>query len=275
MIAQLASELGLPIERDPLWSRFPASEFIAAEQLDERSYRQLYEHDAFTDDEKWFPSVKSCIEIGVGFRDVVQGPCRFVTGVDLSGKKRKGNFLVTLAIGDGVMALADARHGRWTSPQTAEQMGAIDAEHDPDVFVVETNAYQTAIVEWSEFVKDRFAFWSKIHEFTTGTNKADAQTGIRSLEIQFRHRAIVFPFATKHPVACKCSPCELIRQIDAFPNGDDADGVMALWFAREGARQWLGTVSDTALHPSEAGARGFTIGGFGMGAAGRSRWGIG
>jgi len=251
MIAELARSHGVPVQRLPLWAvRFPASELVARAAANPRSYQRGMRQRAATDEERTFPSVEKCVVYGRDSAAWVHPSGRCFSGVDLSSKTRPGTWIVTLARDpDATLTIVDARRGRWTSPETLRQIGAVDAAFHPVAIGVESNALQKGIIEWASFEREQFAFWGRIQGHHTGSNKTSEEMGVPSLEIGFSAGAWRIPFRARHRPDCDCGMCELLFQFVGHPLADHTDAVMATWIAATmaqlfGAGRVIAGVSD-------------------------------
>lgn len=243
-LKRFAREFGCVVRRMPMYAHFDRGELRKRRGLGEqpkRSFRRGYQQDAYTDEERWFPSFERCVHYGVSYERLAWRSWRYVVGVDLSSKRRPGNFLVIAGeTSDGRKAVVDARYGAWTSPQTAQSIADADGVFQPQALIVESVALQEAILEWAQHTRGagmgaRADWWSRLRGYQTkGNVHTDEEQGIRALEIEFANDSWVVLIPHEKRVGCDCGLCELVRQVTQHPHGKQKDAVMALWFAREG-----------------------------------------
>jgi len=236
MIERLAERRGLEIQSLPLWSRFPREKLLDRKGANERAYRRGFELDAYSDDERFFPSFESCVEVGVDWRSLPWTEWEFVVGVDLASTKRPGTFIVPVAVTPENRCLileGLPRCGSWSTKQLADELDKVDHELSPVSIVVESNGVQDAIVEGFKQEQDRFSWASRVEGKNTGrADKVDREVGLPSMEVEFANHAWSILYAKRHPIDCVCATCVLVDQFKVYPHGDLTDGVMATSFAR-------------------------------------------
>ena len=214
-------------------------------------------HRPFSEGSRIFPHVERALRDVEPPADVPEG-FLVAVGADLSSQKRPGNALVTVGSNGAARLLCDVRMGRWSSPQTSDQLTAVADYWQPNMVLVETNGYQASLVEWGERAG---ATWTRaVEPFVTGSNKYEPTTGIQALDLEFRNGAWVFPARAiglrptedgrwesdgSHERLCKCGWCSLWRILttcteqDLRSNQDQIDALMALWFAVSGLNRIL------------------------------------
>lgn len=270
ILDRMILEHGCPELSWPTWDeRWPKAALDAAEKLAPRAHARGRRQEAYSEAEKWFPSFKPlCVVYGVDWRSLPWRSWRFVTGVDPGGSKRPGNAIVTAGRDRaGVKWITDARFGAWTSPDTMLEIAKVDGIFRPDVIEFESVSMQRAILEWTRFTRGgqtgaaallenipdtelvRPDWWTRVHGYETkGDIHMNELVGIRALEAEFAAVGwvLLIPHAQGEVVVdrgkdpgCGCGPCELLRQVDQHPHGAAKDGLMALWFTREGFATWI------------------------------------
>ncbi len=198
---------------------------------------------AFTDDERMFPSFTTCFTPGVCTAEISHRGWPVFMGVDLAGPHRPGNviFVVTLDPNTQRRYPLEVLAGAWTSPETARQLANVHARHPNTRFImVENNGYQQAIIDWIKSSPTDHSFWYKIESFTTGANKMKVEIGLPSLEVEFKNQAWVIPADefSAHPLTCLCGWCTWCNEMRDYPMSSSNDCVMACWFAREAISRW-------------------------------------
>lgn len=181
-----------------------------------------------------FPSAIRCAaEDGFEPMELVASHWPRYTGVDLSSAKRPGNAFVTIAQRptDRKRVVVDVRAKGLTSPQTWRELEDIDRRYGPDLFLVENNGLQDAVLEWGHELNTTLP----VQGFLTHTNKADPVMGLPGLEVEFENEGWIIP-RPAHSLDCDCAWCRLWTELLGHPLAETTDLVMALWFAREAAR---------------------------------------
>jgi hypothetical protein len=248
-LKRFARDFGCVVRRMPMYAHFDRAELRKRRgdgEQPRRSFRRGYQQDAYTDEERWFPSFERCTHYGVSYERLPWRTWRFVIGVDLSSKKRPGNFAVVIGqAADGRKVICDARFGAWTSYQTAQQVAELDGRFRPEVIEIESVALQEAIIEWSVATRgagmgERADWWTRLKGYETkGNVHTDEDHGIRALEIEFANDAWAILVPHEKRTGCDCGMCELVRQFAQHPHGKARDAIMATWFGREGFAEVL------------------------------------
>jgi hypothetical protein len=220
----------------PLWeARWTQAALEAKRQEDGRMFARGFRLVPFSDEERAFPSFRKCFSYGVSVGDLARGPWPKFLGVDLAGDERPGNALVAVAVDPSNRRrhVLKCLRGAWTSPETAQRIISLDQEYNFRVIVVETNAYQKALVDWLRQMKA--PCWFKVRATVTGKNKVDPALGVRSLEVEFSNLSWVVPAGEfeSHPPSCACGWCAWRREMEDYPMGAADDFVMSTWFCRQ------------------------------------------
>lgn len=187
-----------------------------------------------------FPHVRNCYQYVDPPTKVPPG-WRVACGVDLSSRKRRGNAIVVAMTDGHRRALCDVRLGNWSSPQLSKVLSEIDRVWRPELFKVENNGYQEALMEWARVVG---ATWgSRVQPFmTTGQNKYDPEAGIETMDIEYDAGIWIFPEKAweGHDHSCDCAWCILMDRLETCTRSDlraktnDLDLIMAKWFCWSG-----------------------------------------
>ena len=176
----------------PVWSHWDTQRLIAKSESNPRSFARGFRMQAFTDDERMFPSFTTCFTPGVCTAEISHRGWPVFMGVDLAGPHRPGNviFVVTLDPNTQRRYPLEVLAGAWTSPETARQLANVHARHPNTRFImVENNGYQQAIIDWIKSSPTDHSFWYKIESFTTGANKMKVEIGLPSLEVEFKNQS--------------------------------------------------------------------------------------
>uniref|UniRef100_A0A6H1Z825 Terminase n=1 Tax=viral metagenome TaxID=1070528 RepID=A0A6H1Z825_9ZZZZ len=225
-----------------LWSpRWNQERLNDKELEDRRSFAQGFRMLPYQDDEKAFPSVTQCYHSNLVLGEILRAPWVKVMGVDLAGTKRPGNFITVVALEPTHRrrVLIAAQRGKWSSPETAKRIAKLNEDVGGcRVILVEDNAYQSALVDWMRQMK--LDCWPLIRPFTTtGPKKVDPALGVKSLEVEFSNNAWIIPTEWEsHEVGCQCGWCTIKVELEDYPMASSTDGVMSLWFCRQGIDIW-------------------------------------
>lgn len=181
------------------------------------------------------------------------------TGVDLSGKKRRGTCIFTLAVSPvGVRHVLDVRLLEIDGPGTVREIQSVDDNMllKPKRIFVENNAYQESFQDWIK--ESNVRCWVKVRPFRTGSNKMDLEIGLPAIDIQYdlnrwrigiphKQGRPVMP-NKKDPTICICGPCMLVRAAQTFTRNDldeTPDTIAAQFIAKEASREG-GTYTETS-----------------------------
>lgn len=264
-IKRFARDFDCVVRRMPLYAHFDRAELLKRRgngPQPKRAFRRGYQQDAYTDEERWFPSFPARVFYDVDYRQLSWKSWLFMTGVDISSKKRPGNAILTAGqAADGLKAVVDCRIGAWTSYETAEQIADVDLTFRPRLVKVESVATQEAIIEWAKATRGagihgRADFWSRLSPYETkGNVHTDEYVGIRALENECAMGGWVVLIPHPKDPDCKCGLCIFVREVTQHPHGKTKDGLMAWWFCREGFDEVGAKMQVINRHESRAGAR--------------------
>lgn len=206
-----------------------------------------------------FPSWESCL-VDRRVADLVQPEWPKRTGVDLSSKARPGTCLFTVTRNpiSGVFIPVEIIRGRWTGPQILMVMQGVWARHGAVSrdfsFNVEDNGLQGWIIEWVTSDYDssgrRYDWEKKVFPISTqGYNKHDEESGLPSLEVEYKNMGWQIPHRefSRHRDECECGWCYWRREVKTYP-ACYGDTVMAGWFGREGFSRKKSVAKRRFLH---------------------------
>ena len=159
---------------------------------------------------------------------------RYFTGVDLSTKAKSADYSVVFTIGVNrntrVRWPVDIRRIKASSPDVARVIIEVYEKFSPEVIMVESNAYQHALIDWVSEIRKL-----PLRAYYTGTQKHGWDVGIRSLRIELDNKLWVIPY-WDHSVECDCAWCAWKKEVLSYPWGLHDDTVIAWWLAREAYR---------------------------------------
>lgn len=156
-------------------------------------------------------------------------------GVDLAiSQKKESDFTAMAVIGqtrDGVKIPLWLSREKLTPAQTKSHIIALSERYNPDLIIVENNAYQEAL---RRDLADTTSL--PVKGYTTGGEKYDVDIGINSLAVEFENGKWILPYSSSDPYTIQMIDV-LVDGLLRFPSGHTEDLVMALWFANTGLRQ--------------------------------------
>lgn len=232
----------------PLWeTRWPREELLKEKRTKPRAFAQGRELKVYADGELSFPSLPKCYR-QLRAADLAATRTFTVGGVDLASRGRRGTALFVAARApSGRRVMLDVRLRKLTSPQTAGEMAAMDEKWHPDIWVVENNAYQTALVDWIRTSSGLYRFADRVVEHRTGANKTDPDLGLPMMEAEFASDLWDIPALewAGHAAGCECAWCLWRVQMEEHPMAEFFDLGMAHWFTAGKLR--MGGVSLTEL----------------------------
>jgi len=202
-------------------------------EIGSRSFARGFRQEVMEDEGRTFPSVLRCAVADLNPLELLGDDWLVFTGADISSSRRPGNALATIAQrpSDKKRLVVDVRAKTLTSPQMWREMEDVDRLYHSNIFMVENNATQEAIMEWGLELNATLP----VTGFMTGKNKSDPLMGLPGLEVEFENEGWIIPRPT-HGLDCKCAWCRLWMELLGHPLAESTDLVMALWFAREAAR---------------------------------------
>jgi len=204
----------------------------------QRSFDRGFRQKAITSSDLMFPSFIDCIEYGVDPKSMITSDFIFYTGVDLASSKRPGTVIFTLGYNQrtNMKVPVDIRSGAWTSPKIARELADVDRLYQPEVIIVETNAFQGSLVEWVAEESNKYVFWDRIMSYETLGSIKRSEVGLPAMEVEFSNRSwrVMMP---NHDSECDCGFCMFIKEMNSYPFSATSDHVMGCWFAREACKE--------------------------------------
>lgn len=187
--------------------------------------------EAHSQDELWFPSFKSCYNIGANLADIRTRGLEVYIGVDISASGRDGTAVTVVGLerSTSLRYLMEITYGAWRFQDTIKFLG--DAVYRyPNIrrIIVENNVMQQALID-DIMVTNAPWRWLVDPFTTTGQNKNHPEVGLAALESEFSKQAWVIPSAefASHPAVCQCHWCRLIMEINTYPMAATSDGLMS------------------------------------------------
>ena len=250
----------IPLWKEGGWTR----EFLAKKKgsTPRGAFDRGWHLRAVSDEDLSFPDFPSCFVHGLVLGTLqrrTDWPA--FTGVDLAGRKRPGNAIVTVRVDPLTRRRypVDLRAGAWRSHEVVNHLTEINELYSPEVIKVEDNGYQEALIDWIQVGK--YDFWYKVEgTTTTGHTKYNEEVGLPALQVEFQNKAWCIPadeFETQElgHMSRGCPWCRWVYEFSNHPLAASSDYVMATWFARQGIEQ-IGYAWDGANDlPDNLGAR--------------------
>jgi hypothetical protein len=159
-------------------------------------------------------------------------------GVDPAiSKKRDSDNSAIAVIGrmsNGIKIPLYLLRRKLSPAELRDSIKGIAARFNPDIIVVENNAYQEALrldlVDQTDL---------PIVGYTTGGEKFDLDIGLNSLAVEFENGKWVLPYSSEDPYTIKMVDY-LVDGMIAVDTGHTEDLLMATWMAANGFRQLMG-----------------------------------
>ncbi len=200
--------------------------------------------------------VDTCLRRGEGFRLIEafddNGPegtlallgegFGVYTGVDLAVQTHSAadltSFVTILVHPDDTRQILNIESGRWTGPDIVKRLDSL-SDRFGSIFIVENVAAQDYILQFTRVLSA-----ATVRPFTTGRNKAHPVFGVEGLAAELENGKWIIP--SKGLVVVP-EIAELVKEILYYepPPKHTGDRLMAMWFAREGARSYRGKRNKT------------------------------
>lgn len=162
------------------------------------------------------------------------GKLTITCGIDLAiSQKDTSDYTAMAVIGrtkEGMKIPLFLLREKLTPAQTKNWVLSINERFQPDVFMVENNAYQEAMRRDLADTTDL-----PIRGYTTGGEKFDIDIGINSIAVEFENDKWILPYSDTDPKT-RTLMDHLTDGMMRFPQGHTEDLLMALWFANNAMR---------------------------------------
>lgn len=157
------------------------------------------------------------------------------SGIDLAISKSKNSDFTAMAVvarkQDGTKIPLWLSRDKLSPAETRSRIVALHERYQPDIHVVENNAYQESLRRDLADTTDL-----PIVGYTTGGEKYDELIGINSMAVEFENGKWILPYDSEDEYTVRMVDI-LVDGLLRFPSGHTEDLVMALWFANNGLRQ--------------------------------------
>lgn len=216
-------------------------------EIGQREFDRGYRNRALSDDEATFPEavVDGMVDRNMHPHDIPADWPRF-GGVDLAISKQDQAaytvfFVLAVNPKDGERVPEKIVRGKFGSPETVDILEELHHRHNVQMWYVENNAYQEAVLQWIEYKRKQGLMKNPepipLKGFMTGKQKADPFVGLPGVATEMANGGWRLPLGDgPHRSDCTCARCVWVQELKTYPIGKNTDTVMASWFAREAAR---------------------------------------
>jgi len=232
----------------PIWPEWMDREALKKklEEIGPTAFARAYQGKVASDRDFVFNrnAIERCYDFTLSFGETKDNWI-YVMGVDLAAGRTKQsarNVIFTLAMDEkGHRIPVSIKIGRWDSVTTAKMILNEYERFKHKIIKIENNAYQQALIDWINAISGSVDL--PIEGYRTGNQKFDPEKGLPSMAAEFEKGLWRIPMKDEHPDGCDCSLCVWLEELKTFPHSKFSDTVMASFFAREAAREIVG--SDT------------------------------
>lgn len=199
-------------------------------EIGNRAFDRGYRQNAMTDEDRTFPSSETIFDYNSTPNTIPKHWPR-ITGVDPFGQ---AIVVFTIAVNpfSGQRIVIEIRRGKWQPNVAKSEMIDAAIKHQSQFLVVENNAAQSVICQWvQESLKG-----IPVVPFTTGSAKNHPELGLPSIEVEMANGLWMCPYQGIDELDHE-NPINVWRsEMRSHPVSEKEDTIMAMWFAREGAR---------------------------------------
>ena len=226
----------------PVWpERWPKEKLQERlRQMGNRAFARAFQGQAMTDEEAIFSNIDNCIDRKASIDDIDDNWPRYC-GLDLAiSQKGTADYTVLFTIAvdpNGRRWVLDIQRSRISSIQTAKMVSDVYKRFNPQIILIENNAYQASFQEWLVMSEGNASM--PVKPYTTGKQKFDENIGLPSLAAEIDNNAWIIPMRNSqypdgvHPSDCNCNVCEWLNEMRSYPVATHDDTVMACFFAWE------------------------------------------
>lgn len=233
----------LKLDPVPPWeAKWNTEALVKMAEQNPRGFARGFRMEAHSQDELWFPSFKSCFNIGANLADIRNRGLEIFVGVDISASGRDGTAVTVVGLerSTSLRYLMEITYGAWRFQDTIKFLaGVTERYQNINRIIVENNVMQQALID-DIMVTNAPWRWLVDPFTTTGQNKNHPEVGLAALESEFSKQAWVIPSAefASHPAVCQCHWCRLVMEISTYPMAATSDGLMSLWFSWGAIQKW-------------------------------------
>lgn len=235
----------------PLWRVWNTDRLIKRlGVIGQRAFNRGFRQQALSDEDRTFPSSEGIFRADIDL-SIVHNDWPRIMGVDPFGQ---WVVLFTIAVNPDTHKRfpVEIVRRKMSPAQTVEEIIACYHRHNHQLIVCENNASQEAIKQWAQ---EKGKSDLPIIPFTTGSNKANIDFGLPSIEVEFNNGAWIVPYAGVDAFDSENVLNIWRNELLSHPLAETWDIVMAMWFAREGARFLFREpdAADEVLHADDIG----------------------
>lgn len=234
------------VTRETLWeARWSYDKLMERkEQVGSMSFNKSYQNEASSAEDavfqaEWLEEAKfkgKTRKLLMNFRyDIWDlGQLTIAGGVDLAiSQKDDSDYTAMAVVGqtrEGMKIPLYLLREKLSPAQTKAKIISLNERFNPDVIMVENNAYQEAL---RRDLADSTSV--PVKGYTTGGEKYDIDIGVNSLAVDFENGKWILPYSNEDPYTQQMIDILVGGMLD-FPGGHTEDLLMALWFANNGLR---------------------------------------
>lgn len=248
--------------RVPLWNERWDGKALKKRrnEVGTRAFERGYCANAYSDEDKSFTYLHKAkrfctvADLGISRQDYL-----YIAGIDLSNDKRPGKVMATIAFNPAtnIKVLAGLVRGKYDDAVFVDKVISEYFKYRHEAILVENNALQGIFLSW---LKDKEVVLPVI-PFNTGSKKSHPEEGVPSWNIEMETDQWLIPWNEREndpdcvlgqEPSCECGWCTTLEEVENHPQTEQEDGVMAIYFAREGIKKYY-TEEDFEIIESEDG----------------------
>jgi len=238
--------------RLPLWSRM--NEKVLREirsSINQQAFDSQFRLSAISDEDKDFPMFEQQTIKEYEFKALSRTNYLHFCGIDLSGNKRKGNVMVTIALDLETEKkiicdlIIESAHNIFT-----QKIASTFETYRPEICYIEQNATQALFIERLENLSDcRWIPFIRGYT-TTQASKISLSVGIPNLALDIQQGNWIIPNHLSNMPNFKI----LINQFSNYPHTTYNDTVMATFFANRAVQDQIGVDLFLVEEPNKFGS---------------------
>lgn len=234
-------------KQETLWpQRWPYDKMMELkEEVGSTSFRKSYQNEAMGGEDAifqyaWLERAKKrgtnrTLVYRLNYSEWDLGSMTIAMGVDLAiSTKDESDYCAFAVVGmlkDGTKIPLHLSEQKLSFGGTQKVIKDLYRRFNPEIIVVESNAYQQALVR---DMQENTSL--PIKGYSTGGEKYDEEVGLNSLAVEFENDKWILPYSSASPITIEIVD-KLVEGMKRFPSGHTADILMATWFANGGLRQ--------------------------------------
>lgn len=206
---------------------------------DPDSFQVQFMLELISDKERMFPELE--IRYGASGEEIAKDFRKFV-GIDLAASLSKSAsytsiFVLGVDTEETYMRVpVKIIRERMPFPRLIDTIHQVYDKYQPDLIMVETNAFQKAVQQALSYSKVRMPIVGE----STGSDKRDREIGIPSIATEMKLGMWEVWMKEKHKENCSCPFCAWLKELSTYPNSEHTDTIMAMWLAVKAFRRLWG-----------------------------------